>query len=74
MAESEVVAMNMEETLVLTQTSTQASIPSSSLSEQHLVLANELEGNQGFEAELQAFMRAFSADALIQPECCSAIS
>ncbi|XP_024167710.1 uncharacterized protein LOC112174204 [Rosa chinensis] len=74
MAESEVVVMNMGETLVLTQTSTQASIPSSSLSEQHLVLANELEGNQGFEAELQAFMRAFSADALIQTECCSAIS
>ncbi|PRQ19664.1 hypothetical protein RchiOBHm_Chr7g0219701 [Rosa chinensis] len=74
MAESDVGAMNIEETLVLTQTSTQASIPSSSLSEQHMVLANELEGDQGFEAELQAFMRAFSADALIQPKCCSAIS
>ncbi|PRQ55084.1 hypothetical protein RchiOBHm_Chr1g0320721 [Rosa chinensis] len=73
MAESEVVAMNMEETLVLTQTSTQASIPSSSLSEK-LVSANEPERHQGFEAELQAFMRAFSADALIQSECCSAIS
>ncbi|XP_061994911.1 uncharacterized protein LOC133712818 isoform X2 [Rosa rugosa] len=76
-AESEVVTMNIErETLVLTQTSTQASTPlsvTSSLSEK-LVSANEPECNQGFEAELQAFMRAFSADALTQPECFLAIS
>ncbi|KAM5583509.1 hypothetical protein ABKV19_003416 [Rosa sericea] len=74
MAESEVVTMNMEkEILVLTQTSTQASTPLSvtSLLSEKLVSANE---SDGFEAELQAFMRAFSADALIQPECCSAIS
>ncbi|XP_061994076.1 uncharacterized protein LOC133712015 [Rosa rugosa] len=74
MAESEVVTMSMQkETLVLTQASTQTSTPlsvTSSLSEK-LVSANEPEG---FEAELQAFMKAFSADALTQTECYSAIS